>query len=275
MVENVKPYKIHTPVHSQNPGLSTTNSTQSYVFAPSNGYGDNTPIDKPQVSRDCWPAAGECHSCGFGPQQRVGTICIGHTKVCDYCRTPGHITKACKRGPGSDVVKPSTLADTPVQDPKKRVPQQTKPTYTANPPVDQSKRVDLGAETNFPGEDTHDAMHRSNIGRENTMTANDNPAYGTSIDEANPHRKTAQERTPTWNIGAQENPKGRTSATSLWGKFSRTINMLKAAATHRLTATTLSLSERDGIGVLLTTPNLVNDKGREDHCSNFQQEHRI
>ena len=127
-VDNVKPYKIHTPVHSQNPGLSTTNSTQSYVFAPSNGYGDNTPIDKPQVSRDCWPAAGECHLCGFGPQQRMGIICIGHTKVCDYCRTRGHITKACKKGPGSDIVKPSTLANAPVQDPKKRVPQQIKTT---------------------------------------------------------------------------------------------------------------------------------------------------
>ena len=124
-VDNVKPYGIHTPVHSQNPGLSTTNTTQPYIFASSNGHWNNTPIDKPQASRDCWPAAGECHSCGFGPQQRLGIICIGHTKVCDYCRTPGHMTKACKKGPGLDVIKPSTLANTPVQDPKIGISQQS------------------------------------------------------------------------------------------------------------------------------------------------------
>ena len=84
----------------------------------------------------------------------------------------------------------------------------TKPTHTANPPVDQSKRVDLGAEVNFPGEDIHDAIHQNNIGRNNTMIANNNPAYKTNIDVIqHPQRKMAQEQTPTWNIGTQGNPK--------------------------------------------------------------------
>ena len=65
----------------------------------------------------------------------------------------GHMIKACKKGPGLDVVNPSKLANTPVPDPKKGISQQTKPTYTANPPGDQNKRMDSGEEVNFPKED--------------------------------------------------------------------------------------------------------------------------
>ena len=47
----------------------------------------------------------------------------------------------------------------------------------------------------------------------------------------------------------------------LWRKFSEAINTLKATATHKLTATSLSLSERDGIGDLHTPPVLTDQAG--------------
>ena len=132
--------------------------------------------------------------------------------------------------------------------------------------------MDSGEEVNFPEEDIYDAVHQDNIGRNNTMIANDKPTHTTNTDVIrHPQRKMAQEQTPTWDVGDRENPKERISATHLWRKFSKTINTLKAAATHRLTATTLSLSERDGIGVLLATLNLADDKGRESHNGNFDQ----
>ena len=180
--------------------------------------------------------------------------------------------KACKKGPGLDVVNPSTLADTPIPDPKKGILQQTKPTYTANPPDDQNKCMDSGEEVNSPEEGIYDVMHPDNINRNTTMIANDKPTRATNTDVIrHPQRKVAQGQTLILGIEDWESPKKRISTTHLWRKFSETINTLKAAATHRLTAATLSLSEGDGIGVLHAPPTLAVDKDREDHRGNFDR----
>ena len=154
--------------------------------------------------------------------------------------------KSCKKGPGLDIVNPSTLTDTPVSDPKKGILQQTTPAYTANPPDDQNKCMDSGEEANSPEEGIYDVLHHDNINRNTTMIANDKPTSATNTDVIRHlQQKTAQRQTLKLGTGDQESPKEQTSATYLWRKFSETINTLKAAAAHRITAATLSLSERE------------------------------
>ena len=87
-------------------------------------------------------------------------------------------------------------------------------------------------------------------------------------------REVAQRKTIILGVNDRENPKKSASTTHMWKKFSETINTLKAAATNRLTAATLSLSEQDGIGVLHATPNLAGDKGREDRRGKFDRKPR-
>ena len=159
-----------------------------------------------------------------------------------------------------DIVNPSTLTDTPVSDPKKGILQQTTPAYTANPPDDQNKCMDSGEEANSPEEGIYDVLHHDNINRNTTMIANDKPTSATNTDVIrHPQRKAAQRQTLILGIEDQGDPEERISTTHLWRKFSETINTLKAAATHRLTAATLSLSEIDGIGVLHAPPTLAVD----------------
>ena len=105
------------------------------------------------------------------------------------------------------------------------------------------------------------------------MIANKKPTKATNTDVIRHlQQKTAQRQTLKLGTGDQESPKERISATYLWRKFSETINTLKAAATHRITAATLSLSERDGIGDLHApaTPLAV-VKDQEDRRGNFDR----
>ena len=149
-VGNVKPYGSCMLIHPQSPQVDTAPNNRTYALASHNKCHDDISINKPQAFHGCWPTAGEWHSCGFGPQQRVGIICIGRTKVCNSCGMTGHMVKACKKGPGMNVVNPSTTADTPTSDPEQGILQQITLTYTANLSDDQNKCMDSGEEANTP-----------------------------------------------------------------------------------------------------------------------------
>ena len=75
-------------------------------------------------------------------------------------------------------------------------------------------------------------------------------------------RKTVQ-TTPTSRPSTEdkESPNKQIPTTYLWKKNSEAINTLKATATHKLTATSLSLSERDGIGDFNKPPALTDQTG--------------
>ena len=222
-VYNIKPYGSYTLINSQNQKPDTAPNNQTYALAPSSKHQDDTPINEPRAFHGCWPAAGECHLCGFSPQHCVGIVCIGRTKVCDSCSMTGHMIKAFKKGPELDVINPSTLADTPVPDPKKGILQQTKPTYTANPPDDQNTCMVSGEEVNSPEEGIHDVMHQDNINRKITMIVNDKPTSATNTGVIrHPQRKAAQGQTLILGIEDRESPKERISTTHLWKKFSET-----------------------------------------------------
>ena len=129
----------------------------------------------------------------------------------------GHMLKSCKKGPGLDIVNPSTLTDTPVSDPKKGILQQTTPAYTANPPDDQNKCMDSGEEANSPEEGIYDVLHHDNINRNTTMIANNKPTSGTNTNVIrHPQRKAAQRQTLILGIEDQGDPKERISTTHLW-----------------------------------------------------------
>ena len=136
-VDNIKPYGSYTLINSQNQKPDAAPNNRNYALAPSSNHQDDTPINEPRAFNGCWPAAGECHLCGFSPQQRVGIICIGRTKVCDSCGMTGHMIKACKRGSGLGVVNPTTFADTPAPDPKEREPHSNQNL----PPIQQTHQV--------------------------------------------------------------------------------------------------------------------------------------
>ena len=181
-VSNIEPYGSYTLTHPQNPKPDTAPNNRTYALASRSKCQDDISISEPQAFHGCWPTAGKCHSYGFGPQQRVGIICIGHTKVCDSCGMTGHMVKVCKKGPGMDVVNPSTLADTPTSDPEKGILQHTTPTYMANPSDDQNKSMDSGEEANTSEEGTYDVIHHDNTNRNTTMIANNKPTSATNSD---------------------------------------------------------------------------------------------
>lgn len=169
---NFKPH--HMPKYLQN--LNTDIAPNNYTHAPTpnSSRQDNTPTNKPQAFHNCWPAAGECHLCGFGPKQLVGVVCIGRTKVCDSCGMTGHMIKACKKGSGLDVVNQTTLVDTPAPDSKEETPQQIKSAaHTTNPPRNQNKCMDPGGEVNPPGKGIHNAKQQDNINCNTAMVADD------------------------------------------------------------------------------------------------------
>ena len=181
-----------------------------------------------------------------------------------------------KKGSGLNVVNPTTLADTPAPNPKEGTTQQTKSAaHTTNPPGNQDKRIDPGGEVNSPGKSIHNAKHQDNINCNTAMIADDKPTNAKNTNFIRHlRREVAQRKTIILGVNDRENPKKSASTTHMWKKFSETINTLKAAATNRLTAATLSLSEQDGIGVLHATPNLAGDKGREDRRGKFDRKPR-
>ena len=218
-INDTKPY--HRPIYSRNLKPDTASNNHIHAPTPSSKRQDDTPTKEPQAFHSCWPAAGECHSCGFSPQQRVGIICIGRTKTCDSCGMTGHMVKVCKKGPGMDVVNPSTLADTPTSDPEKGILQHTTPTYMANPSDDQNKSMDSGEEANTSEEGTYDVIHHDNTNRNTTMIANNKPTSAINTEVIrHPQRKAAQRQTPKLGTGDQESPKEQISTTYLWRKFS-------------------------------------------------------
>ena len=130
--------------------------------------------------------------------------------------------------------------------------------------------MDPGEEVDSPGESIRNVKHQDNINHNTAMITYNKPTNATNTNVIrHPQRKMAQGQTIILGVEDRENPEKRTSTTHMWKKFSKTINTLKAAATHRLTAATLSLSERDGIGVPQAPSTLAVDKDREDCHGNF------
>ena len=70
-----------------------------------NNYGNDDANTRSSKTNNCWPPIGTCHSCGFGAHQRIGTICIAHTKRCNICGTSGHMEAACKRRPDAITIR--------------------------------------------------------------------------------------------------------------------------------------------------------------------------
>ena len=54
---------------------------------------------------NCWPPTGECHSCGFHPEQRAGDMCIALVKRCSSCGIAGHMERACDKVPELNATK--------------------------------------------------------------------------------------------------------------------------------------------------------------------------
>ena len=189
--------------------------------------------------------------------------------------------RVCKKWPEVDIVKPDTYAatDTPTQNSEKGIPHRTTPMHTTNPSDDQNTCMDLGKGVHVPQEGTSNTKHHDKTkynteivtncesqwqrheNHSQTSTGqreapeNDRPTSAANTDAIrHSQRETVQTLTFRLSTEDQESPNKRISTTYLWRKFSEAINTLKATATHKLTATSLSLSKRDGIGDLHTPP---------------------
>ena len=95
--------------------------------------------------------------------------------TCDSCGMTGHMVKACKKGPGMNVVNPRTTVDTPTSDAEQGILQQITLTYTANLSDDQNKCMDSGEEANTPEEGISNAIRHNKTNRNTTMVANYKP----------------------------------------------------------------------------------------------------
>ena len=79
------PYKGGTTLQrNRNARVDTAPDDHYNVLISHDKYHDNATYGI-QRTNSCWPPIGRCHSCGFHPQQRVGTACIALARICSSC----------------------------------------------------------------------------------------------------------------------------------------------------------------------------------------------